>query len=242
MNNDNQLKNRFQELSHRSYEKGIPLFSSFLSLDEQSIFHSMKIENALLFGGDEGCERLVAGFEADINDFPIDCILIEPVNMRFADELTHRDFLGSVLALGLKRETLGDIFVSNSRCVLFCLSSVSDFIITELSRVKRTSVKCSLCNGLPENMRASLQESEIIVSSIRLDALVSSVYKLSRGNSELLFKQQKVFVNGRSIEKPSYTPKRGDIISVRGFGRFIFEEEMRTTKKGRSVALVKIFK
>lgn len=242
MNNDNQLRNRFRELSLRSYEKGIPLFSSFLTLDEQAVFHSMKFENAVLFGGDESCERLVAGFESEINEFPIDCILIEPVNMRFADELTHRDFLGSVLALGIKREAIGDIFVSGNRCVLFCLSSVSNFIINELSSVKRTGVKCAFSDGLPENMKPSLHESEIIVSSTRIDALVSSVYKLSRASSEHLFKQQKIFVNGKIIERPSYIPKNGDIISVRGFGRFMFDEEKRTTKKGRSVACVKVFR
>jgi RNA-binding protein YlmH len=98
--------------------------------------------------------------------------------MKFADNLTHRDFLGSLMGLGLRREMLGDIIIKANVAYLVCLDTVSDFIINQLNKVKHTSVKCSLSTDIPTDVLPELKYEELIVSSERLDVLISAVYNL----------------------------------------------------------------
>lgn len=231
---------RFNELYGRAYEKGYKIFSEFLNLEEQSI-----LADSLLpckkYGGYETAERVVAGFGEDIKscDFPIKYLVISPVSKKFADSLSHRDFLGGLMNLGIKREMLGDIIVYDNCGYLLCLEQISDYIINNLTRVRHTNVDVKEIEALPENIIKEPEPVELVVSSLRLDVLVSAVYKLSRNNTSKLFSAGKIFVNSRLTENTSYQIKENDIISVRGFGRFTFLKQLRTTKKDRVVIEVK---
>ena len=116
MMNDNELiKKRLFELSRRSYERGYTVYSDFLSIDEAGILFEQKYDAPFnLFGGYENAERTIAAFGDEENCYPIVCIKIEPVNQKFADKLSHRDFLGSLMNLGIERSTLGDIVINNN--------------------------------------------------------------------------------------------------------------------------------
>ncbi len=231
---------RFNELYGRAYEKGYKIFSEFLNLEEQSI-----LADSLLpckkYGGYETAERVVAGFGEDIKscDFPIKYLVISPVSKKFADSLSHRDFLGGLMNLGIKREMLGDIIVYDNCGYLLCLEQISDYIINNLTRVRHTNVDVKEIEALPENIIKEPEPVELVVSSLRLDVLVSAVYNLSRNNTSKLFSAGKIFVNSRLTENTSYQIKENDIISVRGFGRFTFLKQLRTTKKDRVVIEVK---
>lgn len=231
---------RFNELYGRAYEKGYKIFSEFLNLEEQSI-----LADSLLpckkYGGYETAERVVASFGENIksSDFPIKCLVISPVSKKFADSLSHRDFLGGLMNLGIKREMLGDIIVYDNCGYLLCLEQISDYIINNLTRVRHTNVDVKEIEALPENIIKEPEPVELVVSSLRLDVLVSAVYKLSRNNTSKLFSAGKIFVNSRLTENTSYQIKENDIISVRGFGRFTFLKQLRTTKKDKVVIEVK---
>ena len=242
MNDKELLEKRLTELYQRAYERGFNTFSDFLNMDEQSTAANLNLP-CFSFGGYENAERVIIGFGEDIksNDFPICCVKIEPLQQKFADKLSHRDFLGSLMNLGINRSTLGDIIINDNSAILFCLESISDYITQNLSRVKHTSVKCKKICVLDEIKIKEPEEKEIIVSSLRADAVIGAVYKLSRNQVSALFSQQLVFVNSRSVTKPSAFLKENDIISVRHKGRFIFYEELRKTKKDRIVVSVKIF-
>lgn len=244
MNEDEILKKRISELSHRAFERGYATFSEFLNQDEISQLLSLKLDiPARLYGGYDNSERCVAGFSNDeIWAFPIVCIKISPLQQKFADRLNHRDFLGSLMNLGINRNTLGDIKIEDNVGYLFCLDSISEYIIDNLDRIKHTSVKCEITNELPDFINKAPEPSEIIVSSTRADAIISSAYKLSRNQASVLFSQDKVFVNSRVINKDSTTLKDGDIVSVRGYGKFIFDGELRRTKKDRIVISIRIYK
>lgn len=230
---------RFEELASRAARRYCAVFTDFLNMEEQSALLKLRLETPFsLFGGYEGAERRVAAFGEDSQNasFPLAYIKIEPLSAKFADKLSHRDFLGSLMGLGIKRETLGDILISGSTAYLVCLEGVSEYIIQNLSSVKRTSVKCSAVSQLPQDIFSEPREERRIVASMRIDVLVAAVYNLSRSAVKELFLQRRVFVNSALCENFSLTPREGDIISVRGWGRFRLGETLGSTKKGRTVA------
>ena len=238
---------RFEELASRSNERGYAVYSDFLGLSEISELCAMRFSVPTnLWGGYEDAERCVACFGdreyfMDDNDYPIKCILIKPVNQKFADALTHRDFLGSLMGLGIRREMLGDIIISGNCGYLFCLDSISEYIIENLTQVRHTTVKCELTENIPTDALPQPESREIIVSSERLDVIVSAIYNMSRSQVLPIFHTEKVFVNGAVKISPSATINIDDKVSVRGFGRFIYKGVLRTTKKNRFVIKVEVF-
>ncbi len=239
---------RFYELAQRSNERGYTVYSDFLGISEISELSVCRFPVAsTLWGGYEDAERCVACFGdreyfTDFIDFPIKCVMISPVNQKFADALTHRDFLGSLMGLQIRREMLGDIIISENCGYLFCLDTVADFIVDNLTQVRHTTVECKITEIIPQNVLPQPQNSEMVVSSERLDVIVSAVYKMSRSQALPLFHTEKVFVNGAVKMSPSQTVKKGDKISVRGFGRFVYNGVLRYTKKDRLVISIDTFK
>lgn len=239
------IKNRFNDLASRSYERGIYTYSEFLTIAEQSELKKMHLNvRSCLYGGYEHAERCIAVFGSE-DEFgyesspPVVFIKISPVQMKFADKFTHRDFLGSLMALGIKRETLGDIIINENCAYLACLENISDYIITQLDKVKHTNVVCSLCDELPEDVFPELEYQELIVASERIDVIISAVYNLSRNESQKRIEAETVFCNSMLIQNTSFVPDKESVISVRGQGRFIYDGILRTTKKGRNVIAVK---
>ena len=154
-----------------------------------------------VFGGQEGCERAVIRFGEEW-EFPICCIKMAPLMNKFADALTHRDFLGALMNLGIERSTLGDIYIEDKTGYLFCLKSMAEYITENLTRIRHTSVQCTVCEEPPVFLQKEPEEKLIQISSARTDALIAGVYHLSRTESNELFREQKVFINGRPV---SYT-------------------------------------
>ena len=244
MTNNTILEHRFNELYERAELRRTREFTDFLNLNEISILKTALPEGCYtLYGGYEGAERCVAGFGeiSDNSDFPISCVLIEPAGIRFAENLSHRDYLGSVLALGITRETLGDIITDGKSAYIFCRKNISDYITDNLSSVRHTTVKCSAVNNVPEILTQPPEAREIIVPSLRTDAVISAIYKLSRKSTAALFAQDKVFINAVQCTKSSKTLSENDIVSVRGYGRFIYCGEERKTKKDRAVITVRVY-
>ena len=155
------------------------------------------------------------------------------MSKKFADSLTHRDFLGTLMGLGIKRETVGDILIDNNCGYVFCEKKVARFIIENLDRVRHTTVWCEDVLSPPESIGALPEEQTVTVPSLRLDAVVAAVYKMSRSDSQALFMQKLIFVNGKMTVNSSYIPKDGEIISVRHKGRFVFCGTIGETKKQR---------
>ncbi len=239
---------RFEDLAMRSNERGYEIYSDFLGLSEISELSACHFPvKTTLWGGYENAERVIACFGErtffeDYNDFPIKCILIKPVNQKFADNLTHRDFLGSLMGLGIRREVLGDIIINENCGYLFCLDTIANYTVDNLTKVRHTTVECEITNEIPQNAIPTPEKMEIIVSSERLDVIVSSIYKMSRSQVLPLFNTEKIFVNGVSKTSPSTNAKIGDKISVRGYGRFIYNGVLRYTKKDRLVISVDMYK
>ena len=189
------IQKRFEELSSRAANRYYTTFSDFLNMEEQSELLALRLNSPFrLYGGYDGAERCIAAFGDECNEcqFPISFIKIEPSSKKFADKLTHRDFLGSLMGLGIKRETLGDIIIKDNTGYLMCLDSVADYIIGSLDKVKHTSVKCSAVPELPQGVQSEPEEQQEIVASLRIDVVAAAVYNLSRSAVKELFNQRKI--------------------------------------------------
>ena len=241
------LRKRFKELNQRSYNRGVYTYSDFLGMHEQTVLYEEMKYGIQLHGGYPDAERCVAvfgnsddlGYEPTL---PVQLIEISPLSQKFSDDLTHRDFLGSLMGLGIKRETLGDIIISGNKGYLFCLDSIGQYIIDNLTKVRHTSVSCSFTDSLPVDALPKPKESVIIVQSMRLDGLVSAVYNMSRSKSSALVDGEKVFINGRLSKSSSKPVETGDIVSVRGHGRFKILDILGDTRKGRIRIKCEIYK
>jgi len=240
------LRKRFIDLSNVSYNRGIPVFTDFLSMNELSILNTTKASELptkyVTFGGYEFAERQMAMFVPDALfyevDYPISIINIYPKYAKFAQPLGHRDYLGALVHLGVDRCKIGDIIVLSKGAYVFCDEKMADFFCNELTQIKHTVVEVVKCDLPDEISKPSFSEIKGTVSSLRIDAVISFVTHQSRNSVLELFRAQKIFVNGRLITSNSMTVKEDDIITVRGVGKYIFKEVLNVTKKDRLNVLI----
>ncbi|MCM1467096.1 MAG: YlmH/Sll1252 family protein [Alistipes sp.] len=244
MNEQEQLLcKRLLELANNTYQRDIPMFSDFLNLNVQEILNQILTKMPPIciktMGGYSLAERKVAGFypketrqEEDHSEGPVVCLKVEPLNKKFAEELTHRDYLGALVSLGIDRSVLGDIVVSENSAYLFCLKKIRSFILQELVRIKHTAVMVSEAE-FDENVSLHREEITGFTASLRLDAVLALVTGLSRSRGVSYIEEAKVFVNGKCITSNGYTLKENDVISVRGVGKFQYKGTSGTSKKGR---------
>ncbi len=234
------LEKHFLDLANAVYQKGFPLYSDFLSLYEQDLFFNMKKKlppvYTIISGGNSFVERKIIAFFPDedmLDPLPISVLEVKPVNEKFAQELSHRDYLGALINLGIERSVLGDIIVAEKTAYVFCKSSMADYIIKNLFLVKHTNVSCQMTLKSPQELSPKFEDIKGSVAAPRLDSALAVAFHGSRSSLSGLIEGKKVFVNSRLVDSNSYLLKEGDIVSVRGYGKFIYQKILGTTKKGR---------
>ena len=242
---DIQFIKRCTELAERADRSFAYTYTSFHSMQTAMLSYKVTGEEKIkLWGGADGCERVIVRFGdpqeiREDEDFPISVIFVTPTQLKFAEMLTHRDYLGAILNLGIERDVTGDIFVRDDGAYVFALSEMADYIAANLDRVKHTSVRCSIVDEVPADCLPKLTEEAVTVSSPRLDAVIAKVWHLSRGDAKDLFDAEKVSINGRICKNPEATPSENSSISVRGYGRFEYAGEECETKKGKVRVAIK---
>ena len=246
-----QVKKRLLELAKRSYSQNVYTFTPFLGLLEQQAYHEiggqLSYAGGQMDGGCPLCERKMIRFGNEeslgyAQPYPICCLQIAPLHLKFAENLTHRDYLGAVMNLGVERDTLGDIFVQDKEAYLFCQESIATFLTEQLVQVRRTRVKC-LVSEVPGQLAVPALESVTVsVASPRIDGVVSKLYHMARSESQELFEMGKVYVNGRLTGSGSYLLKTDDTVTVRGYGRFIYTGGQGETRRGKQRICVKIYR
>ncbi len=242
MSEEEQLRKRLRELAQRAYEQNVYTYTGFLSLPEQSVLAGMERELSFipwrLYGGREGSERQMAEFGSEAlfgypGEFPIALLKVSPVQEKFADALTHRDFLGATLHLGLERSVVGDILVAGKSAYLFCAENMADFLCENLEQVKHTRVRCRREEAVPAALEPKSEERMLTAASERADVVAAALWGRSRSQMLELFRQKKVFINGREAENPSCLLKPGDCLVVRGLGKAYYRGQEGETRKGR---------
>lgn len=246
-----QLQNRFRDLAEKSYAQNIFVFTGFLSLAEQDIFLKTAGEishvSYRLFGGREDCERKMVRFGSpeDLGyeeDFPIVCIHISPLHKKFADDFTHRDFLGALMHLGIERNILGDIFTADQEAFLFCQETMTSFICQKLDKVKHTHVRCEVLQDRLLIPVKKPQPEEVTVNSQRADGIVARLYHLAREKSQKLFEEKKIYIDGKLAENPSRCLRPDELVTVRGYGRFLYQGICYETKKGKLCVKAEVYR
>ncbi|MEA4925872.1 MAG: YlmH/Sll1252 family protein [Syntrophomonadaceae bacterium] len=214
--------------------------SDFLDLRQQDLARAVAVnaENIEweLVGGYEQAERkrlLVSPpWEAEAES-KITCLKITPKEFP-GQSVSHRDYLGALLNLGLKREKLGDIVPQENGAFVFADTDIAAYLTQQLTRVKHSTVSAEIIADQdfvyhpPE-----LTTLQVNLASLRLDAAVAAVYKLSRSQVDRYITSGQVRINHLEVLKSSVAVKTGDLISVRGLGRFRLEELGGLSRKGR---------
>ncbi len=244
------IRKRMLDMARRCYETNTYVFSDFLNLNEQAQFWEIAKELSYVdwkfFGGAEGCERQMIRFGSEQQlgyeeAFPIRCLVLQPLQKKFAEDLSHRDVLGALMHLGIQRGVLGDIVLRDGVVYVICQEKMTDYICEQLTRIRHTSVTCETASVMPEQIAPRLEPRTLVVTAPRCDSLVAKAYQLSRNQSLLLFQGKRVFVNGQQFENNSGMLKDGDIVSVRGYGKFRYSGDWQETKKGRFRVTVEMY-
>jgi len=214
-------------------------FSSFLTSRQQQLAQAYGLrhglDNFLLYGGFDGAQRLMLGVFAPGEKPREDAFPLEVLTLchRPKDPPGHRDFLGALMALGITRESVGDIYPGPGRCVLAVTRPAGALMRGELTKVGSTGVR--ICPGLPGDfhVRQNFEEHRGTVQSPRLDSLVSVLTGLSREKSVKLIQRELVRHRNTTAKSSSALCREGDEISVRGYGKFVVDTIGAPTKKGR---------
>lgn len=250
------LEKRFTELSRLAYQRDIITYSDFLNLSEQNILHTLPKDTLysgyVSFGGYDSAERQMAAFIPEALSlcfgksgpapeeisYPFRAVKIAPLNRRFSEKLTHRDYLGAILNLGIERAKIGDILPMEESALVFVHQDMAGFIADQLVRVRHTSVTVSEVDLGDVSYTPAFEELKGTVSSVRLDSLLPLAFSSSRSRLSGLIEGAKVYVNGKLITSNAYQVKDDDVISVRGMGKFRYKGALSRTKKNRIYVVI----
>ncbi len=218
--------------------------TDFLNMSERAAvaaFCKTSGANACFWGGYPDAERTVLFLLPDYleedaihDEEETPLCLISCRAPSAARKLSHRDYLGSLLALGIERAVIGDILVRENGADIIALKSISEYILANFSKAGTVPLSCEICPigtlTPPAQQTKMLRES---VASLRLDNLVGAAFNLSRAGAAEQIARGMVFVNDVPVEKNDAKLSVGDKIVVRGMGKVYFRELSGETRKGR---------
>ncbi len=230
------LSAHIADLQRLSVKSGVPRFSLFLNEREAVVADNSVKGSPCFFGGYDGAARVICGFTEDTYAYelpPSDIFPIVPLTFVFRerDKLSHRDFLGALLSLEIKRELVGDILTAEGYAVVFVHETAAE-LVASLDKIGKVGVRCEKGITKPLPMQQT-QKTETTVSSLRLDCIVSAAVNTSREKSASLIKSGMVNADFSPCLNVSAEVKENTVISVRGHGRYRLSEISGETRKGR---------
>ena len=212
-------------------QRNVPASSCFLSKREQMLVQELlRGEEFVFFGGAALSER-EDGSWLYSEGGPIAAVR---ASFYEQDRLTHRDFLGSLMGSGIKRETVGDIYVAGGSCDFLVLREILPYVLQNLTSAGRTKLslqEISLADiQLPQQAVKTVRDT---VPSLRLDGIISSGFSISRGKAADYVSAGKAELHYLPCMKGDKQVSEGDLVSVRGLGKLRLEKVGGNTKEGR---------
>lgn len=238
------LEDRLDRVENRYQEEVTDFLEPRMQLVAEEYLRSQKISRYLFCGGYEGAERKRLVLYPEYSD--PSCSMAGITLLKFQGRLdfvsvNHRDFLGAIMSLGLRREKLGDLLVMEDGCALFAEQEIAAYIMQNELRVKH--VPLNVTEVSPDAFQPpeqTVKELHIMVVSMRLDTILAHGLNLSRSKAIDLIQAGKVKVNHSEVTDNDYQCRQEDLISCRGFGRMRVGELSGETKKGKlKVCLLK---
>lgn len=153
------------------------------------------------------------------------------------EKLEHKMYLGGLIKLGVKREKIGDILVTDEFTDIIVLKEVTKFLISnlqELTRFKNSNIEIIDVKDTV-NKQQEFEEMKVIVSSLRLDNIVAELARTSRNKASEILEDERVFINYEMESKSTKQVKEKDIITIRGKGKFVINEVKGNTRSGKFV-------
>lgn len=233
------LLSRVKDAIQSAQLRMAPKYLGFLSLSERTLVQQaismLGFSNGHFYGGYEQAERVLFGalpdyMEYDPIQFPL-CGLT--FTYRKQDHLTHRDFLGTLMGLMIKREMVGDILVSEGSTVVFVHENVVPTVLGEVAKIGKTGVHVEKGFSLEALPQPKFKEISSTVASMRFDCILSFLLGQSREKCVRLIRAGLAAINGRIIENISEEMQVGNIVTVRGYGKFEITAQESVTRKGR---------
>ncbi len=221
-----------------------PAHSEFLDPHQavlaERILTSMDACEYMLFGGFPGAERVIAVFYPDFmnedereeyNEAILKVLEIKP---NTSGSLSHRDYLGALMALGIRREVTGDIIVELGKCNIVVLNDISPYIASNLLKVGNIGVNLTILDRMDLSIPvAKAVEIKTTVAALRLDSVCAPAFGISRSKAVEFIKAGKVNLNWEITQNPDKAVQEGDTISIKGKGRAILERVGGRTRKDR---------
>lgn len=231
---------RAEDLSKRCEKTGTVTFSKFLTPAEQmelrNELHPEGDSRMILFGGGAETERKAAFFlpfyVSDDEFDPYDAIGVMKIVPYFGTP-GHRDYLGALLGMGVDRSCIGDIEITEEAAYVFCMKSVLGHLLS-IEKIGKCGVKTMevLPSEVPETER-KVRTRTFPVMSMRLDAVVSGMFGISRSEAVRQISLGNVSLNYRSMEKADARVSQGDILSLKGYGKGSVVSTGGMSRKGR---------
>ena len=226
------------ELSERT---GCPRFLGFLNEHEQLYLRDniSPKRDIMFYGGYPDATRVMLGASADEYSFPIVALMF---SYKPEFDLRHRDFLGSLMALGLRRDTIGDILCEKGRAVVFVRDDVADYVLTQVTQIGRVGVSITYADLTDLPVPDDIEELSFTLSSLRLDAFVAAVTNLSREKAARLIRSELVMIDhvvSTDVSKPLH---EGATVTIRKYGKYVLSANSGLTRKGRLRFSVKHFR
>ena len=217
-------------------------YTDFLDMYQISLVENflrkISFENYQLFGGYAESERkILIAYPEKYNERMIDRIELPEEEQ---GKYSHRNYLGGIVKLGLKREKVGDILVSNDGADIIVVEDFAEILRKELpslTRFENSKIAIEEISNIRKK-EVKIEEVSIIVPSLRLDNIVSDLARTSRSKAAQIISQERVFINGQNETKLSKQLKLNDVITIRGKGRFVIKEFAGTTRSGRTVVRI----
>ena len=212
----------------------------------KDLLRNIEFSNYTFWGGSETAEREILilypeKLEGILKKEDVAEKLLSIVNVNLPNELkgeyNHRDYLGAIIKLGVKREKVGDIFVRNDGADIIVLKEIEEYLLTnlgQLTRFGKSQIDIKDIKDL-EEIETITQKVQVIIPQMRLDCIVSEGIRCSRAKASEIIKQERVFVNHKLETKNSKLLKEQDMITIRGMGRFKINTILSRTKKDKIV-------
>ncbi|MCH5252132.1 MAG: hypothetical protein J1F22_04085 [Lachnospiraceae bacterium] len=238
------FKKHLLDLANRAYQENYPVFTDFMTTKEYAILNKSKGQfsgvTAICFGGHEDCSRMMGGFfpedfmEDSLSMFPIVCIRAQVRNDKYAQSLTHRDYLGAILNLGIERSMIGDIRLRDQAAFIFCKGDFVSFILDNFVMVKHTPIDCEILENAADIPPQEYEKIQRTVASLRLDNVVAAMIGSARKRAVELITQGSVVAGHEEHTSVSFSCKQDMIISIRGYGKYRLDIPPDSiTKKGK---------
>lgn len=227
-------------------------YTDFLDMYQVSITEKFmkknNLKNYFLYGGFDNAERKILIIYPE--DYTMDMVeknyskIINVIRITLPEDekgkYSHRNYLGGIIKLGIERKKVGDILVSDEGADILVKEETCKSLQHELgtlTRFQHANIEIIELSEI-KKQEIKLEKLTIIIPSLRLDNFVSNLAKTSRNNAVEIINSERVFINGQNEMKPSKPIKEGDILTIRGKGRFIIKEFSGTTKSGRTIVEV----